>query len=179
MQRHQLKQKPARRQSVVRSRGFTVIEVIGVLSIIAILAAAMIPAMMRSLRWTERQNEEINLETIANGLKDYILRERIIPDENDWAQAVADEIAMPLNRVLVNDGGWTRVLFVDPDLRMGVTNTSVLPYSQTIQGSIFPVSPRAIILSSLTRSLPTLTTNEFDAVWDADPGTIPYTWSSD
>jgi type II secretory pathway pseudopilin PulG len=178
-QRHHLEQKRGRKQADFRTNGFTVIEVIGVLSIIAILAAAMIPAMMRSMRRTERQNEELNLETIANGLKDYMLRERIIPDENDWAQAVADEIEMPLNRVLLNDGGWTRVLLVDPDLRVGVTNTSVLPYSQTIQGSIFPVSPRAVILSSLTRSLPTLATNEFDAVWDADPGTIPHTWSSD
>lgn len=171
--------KSVRNRRGVRLGGYTVIEVLGVLAIIAILAAAMIPAMMKSLQRTERQNEEFNLETIANGLKDYILRDKAIPDENNWAQAVADELAMPLNRVQLNDAGWTRVLLVDPDLRMGSTNTSVLPFSQTIQGSIFPVSPRAILLSSLTRSLPTLNTNAFDDVWDADPGTIPSTWSSD
>ena len=64
---------PGRTCFVSRLSGFTLIEVVGVLSIIAILAAVMIPAMMKSMQRTERQNEELNLETIAEGLEAYML----------------------------------------------------------------------------------------------------------
>ena len=47
--------------------GFTTIEILGVLAIMSILVAAMIPAIMASFKRTERQNEEANLDAIATG----------------------------------------------------------------------------------------------------------------
>ena len=161
------------------NHGFTMIEILGVLAIIAILVAAMVPAIMGSLKRTERQNEETKLSAIAEGLGDFILRERSVPDASTWAQIVADELDMPVNTVALNEGGWDRVFMPDPNLLIGITNTSLLPYNQTIQGTILPVSPRAVIVSSLTRALPSLSTNEFSAIWDANPGDIPATWPSD
>ena len=164
---------------IVDLHGFTMIEILGVLAIVVILAAAMIPAIMASLKRSERQNEEINLKAISSGLRDYILRERSIPDESTWIQIVADELELPIDRIEFNEAGWSRVFMPDPDLRIGITNTSILPFDQTIQGTIQPVSPRAILVSCLTRSLPTLTTNHFDAMWDANPGDIPASWDLD
>lgn len=159
--------------------GFTLIEVMGVLAIVAILAAAMIPAIMASLKRSERQNEEANLDAIVIGLKDYIIRERSIPDESSWIQIAADELNISTDRVEFNEGGWIRVFMPDPLLRIGITNTSILPYTQTIQGSIQPVTPRALLISCLTRNLPTLSTNDFGSIWDAAPGDIPGSWSTD
>lgn len=155
------------------------IEILGVLAIIAIIAAIMVPSAMASLRRTERQNETKNLEALADGLNDYILRVGSIPDASNWAQVVADELAMPLSKVEVNQAGWKRKYVVDSDLRIGITSTSTLPYSQTIQGSIFPVSPRVILVSSLMKRLPAFSSADFDAMWDSNPNTIPATWSSD
>lgn len=159
--------------------GFTTIEILGVLAIMSILVAAMIPAIMASFKRTERQNEEANLDAIATGINDYVLRERSIPDDSSWVGIVADELDVDSSSILINDGGWDRIFMPDPSLRIGITNTSVLPYNQSIQGTILPISPRALLLSSLTRNLPSLATNDFDAIWDSDPGDIPAIWSSD
>jgi len=166
-------------------RAFSLIELIGVLAVIAILAAVAVPALIRQMDRIAGEQESAALKSFGDTLQQSILRKRYIPGASDWATNIATELGVDVANVTTNSRRQPRFILIDPALRIGNNNSSVLPYTQsnwvtqTSSGSVVtntarvvvaPLSPRLMILSSIGRALPTNivsgTSTNFNAIWD-------------
>jgi prepilin-type N-terminal cleavage/methylation domain-containing protein len=149
--------------------GFTLLELIGVMAVMAILAGALAPAVIQLLDEGYQTAEEQNLRTIGDALQRYIRQTKAIPRalDTEWPVAVANYAALPAPRVLTNDKNFNRRLYFDP--RFFSTVDQVFPgFAQDRGLASTPNSPRAMIVSNLQGAVTTaLNTNaQFQAVWD-------------
>ena len=156
---------------------------IGVLAVLAILAAVLVPKLIQRIDIAVADQETANLERLAAGLKNHILRNKNIPDQNTWAAVTAAELGLPVSGVLTNARGNPRVYAIDPAFRIGTTN-GTLPYTQTNTGSVMaPVSPRLVILSSLNAGIPipissgVIDAAGFSNIWNTADGAVPADWT--
>lgn len=169
--------------------GFTLIEMVGVLAVIMILATLIFGVTVRQLDQLEARKEDDALARLAEGLTRSIQRTRSIPAASNWVAVVATELGEDSTSVQVNPRNCARILWVDPRLEIG-TNGSGLPYQQSAAGSVVtndsgfvipPKNPRLILLSSLGPPFPASVVSggavaaNFDALWDAPPETRPTT----
>jgi prepilin-type N-terminal cleavage/methylation domain-containing protein len=165
--------------------GFTLIELIGVMAILAILVAVTAPPIIERIKQARAAKEMQDLPVFGAALSRHILRTRTIPNEN-WAQVIADELAVPINRVTTSSSGSLRVYLVDPAIHIR-TDTGILPYTQTAQGSADPPeNARVMLIASQVGSLPDFipsgvaaSSEIFDSLWDAPRGTIPQGWPAE
>jgi prepilin-type N-terminal cleavage/methylation domain-containing protein len=162
--------------------GFTLIEMIGVLTIIAILASAMVPNISREITRAIADAEDTELNAIAQSLKKYIGENHIIPGtaSGQWNSVIAPFIENSSSRILNNRASGTRRLILRTTNGIGA-----VPYDQSAvytagispQGNLpvaFPAQMRFILVSNLSGAAPAaaLTDVQFDAVWD-QAGIIP------
>lgn len=183
MNDHSSKSSEASGRAVVRrERGFSLIELIGVMAVISIMASVMMPSLITTLRRAAAERESAELRILARGLTDHIKRNKHIPDEKAWAQAIATELGRQLDSVAATANRSPRLYVIDPALRIGDADGK-LPYTQKAGGSIEPVSPRLMILTSLDRSktLPfssgVIDAKEFDAIWNTAEEGVPAGWT--
>ncbi len=155
-----------------RNHGFTLLELIAVLAVIAILSSVMAPGIVRAVDDAYSRAEDENLETLASGLRDYILRTRSIPSTTGsvWSAALATNTDYSAQQILVNRRNQQRVLVADPRFFTS-TDSSFSGYSQSTGLTSAPVSPRMMLISSLQGAVPSIANNSgtFDAVWNGDP----------
>ncbi|MEM9622478.1 MAG: type II secretion system protein [Pseudomonadota bacterium] len=149
-------------------QGFSLLELIGVMAVMAILAGALAPSVFQMLERGYQDAEKKSLAAIADSLSGYIRANKAIPDENinNWSTAVADFAALPPQRVTLNDKNFQRRLYVDPNFF--TTANQVFPgYVQDLGLGSPPNSPRLMLISSLEGSVsPVLnTTARFGDVW--------------
>jgi prepilin-type N-terminal cleavage/methylation domain-containing protein len=170
----------------VGRRGWTLIEMVAVLAIIAILSLVLVPVLLQEVDRLTRKDEENRLASIARGFQSSMLRNRTIASATNWASVVGTELGWRTEAVMTNGRGIARVFLIDPLLRIGPATNSVLPFTQDVSGSRAPTSPRLMIISSIGEALPTnivtgvaSSTNAFQAIWDAATDVIPsgWTWS--
>ncbi|MBX3746243.1 MAG: type II secretion system protein [Verrucomicrobiae bacterium] len=169
------------RSGLVRTRGFTLIELIGVMSILTILASAVTLNVVAQMKRAARETEARNLETMRDALRDRILRTKQIGTPNQWAQAIADELAIPLVHANETRLGYARRFLVDPGLQIGniMTGGVTLPYTQGMHGSIEPVNGRVMLISTLGAPLPGATNQAaFNAAWNSVEGQVPAGWTN-
>ncbi|MDX8411713.1 MAG: type II secretion system protein [Mariprofundaceae bacterium] len=152
------------------ARGFSLIEFIGVLAILAILSAVIAPNLIRQIDMAERDAEVEALHTLESGLRQYVRREKSIPDAKAWVDAVASQINRPAAQVHANKRGLARILVYDGQL------AAKLPFQQSSRG--FPNRPdrlRFMLISHLRQDIETLHpggdldsmgAGTFDAVWN-------------
>lgn len=166
------------------SRAWTLVELMGVLSLLAILSAVLVPLMVRELDRIARALEVREMAGFASAVEQGIRRQRQIPDATGWAGFVATELGRRVDEVQTNARGGRRLWIVDPRLRLGPASGATLPFQQGPSGSMEPVSPRAVLVSSLGEPLPATvrdgvasSTARFDAIWSAAPGSVPSGWS--
>ena len=155
----------------------TLIEMIGVLTVVAILAAVSLAFTVRHLDQIASDKETQNLRALGTALENSILRTRHIPDATDWASAVATEAGMNVDAVTNNFRNCQRVLLFDAG---GWLSTNV-PYTQTMQSATNitspPASARMMLVSTISGSLPVssgvLTTPYFSDLWNCADSTVP------
>ena len=164
-----------------RSAGFSLLELIGVLAIISILASILTPPIIQQINLAIARRETAQLTEIAAAFRLAVMRENRIPDETGWIDMVAAEWGRPSEDVRTNDRRTPRVFVIDGALRIG-TAEGTLPYLQGTQGSIQPVSPRILILSNLdpAKTIPVsdgvLAAADFAQLWNTPDDATPTGW---
>lgn len=168
---------PAQGQSGSRA-GLTLIEMIGVVAILAIVTAAVTPVAVRRMDIAARTKEYSDLTAISNALTTYIVRSNSVPGTNGtaWAAAVAGWLNQPVTNITTNPRRFQRLFMLDP------TSTLLLPYNQTgNNGTSAPVNMRVMIVSSIARTNVPPSIN-FSETWNwnnvLSPTVKPASWST-
>lgn len=142
---------------------FSLIEILGVLTIVAILATILTPRVISGIDREARETETFLLEKLHEGLERYVRSTHSLPGTNNWASAIASRNDLNTARVSQNRRGNARRLLVSTNFWSGASPQTGM--TQTVQGWPAPVQPRYLIVSSLDTSLPT-GTMDFDAMWN-------------
>jgi prepilin-type N-terminal cleavage/methylation domain-containing protein len=158
-------------------QGFTLIEMIGALAVMAILAAALLPALIKHTDKLVADQETATLQALGTALQNNVLRTRSIPppDNTAWVAVVTNELGMNAALVANNPRNRARVFVVDTN---GFSPLS-LPYMQTSAGSsVPPAQPRFMLVSSLGAALPGGVVSApaqaiFNDLWNTAPGAMP------
>ncbi|NKB99870.1 MAG: prepilin-type N-terminal cleavage/methylation domain-containing protein [Pseudomonadales bacterium] len=154
-----------------KAKGFSLLEMIGVLAVMAIFAGALAPSVFQMIEESYQGAEAQSVNTVAQALQDYARYTKSIPaaKSSKWPTAVADYAGLSPNRVLKNDKNFERKLFIDPDfLAGGGSGGSSIFYSQDQGLDTMPSSPRIMLVSNLEGKIkPKLkSASDFDDVWN-------------
>jgi type II secretory pathway pseudopilin PulG len=118
---------------------FSLLEMIGVLAVIAVLASAMLPAAIKRIDLRTREQEVVKLGAISNALTQSALRGKSVPDYSTWSGAAASYGSLSVSQLTANSRRFNRIYY-----GQGV------PYAQTPAGTnSFPGSCRAVVVSVL------------------------------
>jgi type II secretory pathway pseudopilin PulG len=159
----------------VRNRAFTAIEMVGALSIMALLAAAIIPSIIRKIDIATIQRETSDLSVMGNGLVREILNDKQFPATNGLTTAIATYLNMSVNQVATNPRGFSRMFMVDPNLKIAGAG---LPYVQLNTGSVTaPTNARVLILSTIAQPAVSTISDSFANIWNTPQGGKPSTWT--
>ncbi len=133
-----------------RSGGFTLLELVGVIAVLAILAGALAPSVVQMIDEGYRAAETENLQTISDGFVRYVRATKQIPStvDSDWTVAVAQFAALAPGKVLQNPKNHDRRLYADQMFFTNV-NSAFNGYTQDQGLSSAPFSPRLILASPL------------------------------
>lgn len=178
--RRRAEQTVRRELTSAASLGFSLVEMVGVLAVIAILATAVVPPVMKQMDDAARTKEMADQSAMAAALKSHVLRAKSIPDATTWAAVISDEAMMPMAAITNTPRGYARAFLIDTN---GWLGTVTLPYNQTTNGTATaPASARMMIVATLGRALP-LTSGQppaatFNDIWNTPQGAKPSTWTT-
>ncbi len=147
------------------SSGFTLVEMIGVLAILAILASFITPNVINQLRNARRDAEDTQLANIARGIELFIRQHHTFPA--NLAALSPDYVPVPPGQLTNNANGFLRYYDTKPSID-GYTNTIGLAPANLSDS-------RFILISDLTQNAnPTLTTEAgFQDEWERDETGTP------
>src|SRR6266498_2241621 len=106
-------------RSACRLRAFSLIELIAVLAATAIMAAALVPALVRHMDRIAGERESAALKSFADALQQSIRRNRYIPNHTDWATNVAAELGVDVANVTTSPRNQPRFFLIDPNWQIG------------------------------------------------------------
>ncbi|MBK9578402.1 MAG: type II secretion system protein [Fibrobacterota bacterium] len=162
-----------------RRGGFTLIEMVAVLAILAILAGAIVPTVSQSIRDARADAERRTLETIAQLVRDQVRRNGNVPSAASWAASLALLSELPVARLARNPDGWNRAYIPDPAWTP-VSTRPVLAGGWTQTPAVAdlvaaaPANARILVISDLNADAQTacqnMTAVQFSAVWDETAG---------
>src|ERR1051325_1061887 len=137
-------------------KAFSLIEMLGVVAIIAVLASVLLPSVVRQVDRANYTKETSNLSAFAEAISRSVTRTRTVPAGTNLAAAIAAEATLPLIQVVSNSLGVVRGFIMDPGISLPRGGVSGVPYNQTttVVLSNAPSNVRAIIVSSVSRSYP-------------------------
>src|SRR5882672_7418118 len=98
---------------------FTLIEVIGVLAVIGLLAAALVPALIRQMDRIAGDQESAALKACGDALQQSVIRNRYVPGAADWATNIAVELGENISNVMTNGRKQPRFFLIDPMWQIG------------------------------------------------------------
>lgn len=157
----------------------TLVEVIGVLAVMAVLAGVLIPVAIRSLDRIAHDKEAASLRTLGDAFQNSIMKTRSIPAQAGWVQFIATNAGIDVHSVTNNLRNRTRMLVFDKGSAWFSAN---LPYSQSASGSTaLPDNPRVMLVSSIASALPytDLDGSQFNSLWTTAEGSLPAGWTGD
>ena len=159
-------------------RGFTLIEMIGALAVVAVLASVLVPVAVNQVQTAMLNAETSNMNNFNNALVLQVLRTGQIPGAANWGTNMANWMMLPVANVTNNARGYSRVYLYDTN---GFGSAS-LPYIQSNGLTALPPNPRVMIVSSLSTNPPVtsggLGTNAFNGIWNTVAGSVPATWTN-
>ena len=156
--------------------GFSLIEMIGVIAIMAIAAAVITPNVARRISRANGDKEDQALATLAESLIRSVRTTQTIPGANSWTTNIAAQTALSANDVrYVNpsDPASGRVFLFHPSFSPTNASGSDPLWTQGVSGAASVTNVKILILSSHKSSL-TLPVSSgrassaavFDAIWD-------------
>lgn len=165
--------------------GFNMIEMVVVLTIMAILSLAVVPPLVRTMDRQARVSEQQSLQKLRSAAEQYIQRTFTVPVATNLFKSAGSDLGWNTVMVYTNARQNVRAFISDPAFRVGTTSSSTIPYTQPTAGSLQPVSPRFVIVSSLGPGLPTnivsgavLSTTLFNELWTTGDSIKPSSWTS-
>lgn len=168
---------PLQPPSIRNQRGFTLLELIGVLSILVLLSCLVAESVLQRVRLASRTAEAATLRTLAEAFKSAASRQRQLPAATNVVTLLSQELALTPSQVSLNPQKLARAILYDPSLGFGASGTA--PYIQGVRGAREVNNLRVLLVSSLTESLPDLSTsNHFASLWNASPNVLPADWPS-
>lgn len=149
-------------------RGFSLLEMIAVMAIMAIFAGVLAPTVFRTIDENLAIAEEQSLVAMAEALEGYVLDNKRVPSRlsSDWAPAIAERMSESSARILSNERGFARGVYFDP--RFLTTSDTAFPgFTQDLGLTSVPNSPRVLLVSDLAANAPSAPTTQaaFDAIW--------------
>ncbi|MCP5521627.1 MAG: hypothetical protein H7A46_08775 [Verrucomicrobiales bacterium] len=138
------------------SGAWTLIELVGVLAILSVLVLVGAGAGLAYADQLARDRERDSLQDIAEALRRSVSQTLVIPDQNGYANQIANFSGRPAASILRNARGNQRLLLIDP----GVTNSGFnLPFDQNAAplaggGAGTLNNLRMLLVSSLGAPLP-------------------------
>lgn len=148
--------------------GFTLIEMIGVMAVIAILASAIAPSVVDMAVKAKAEKEAISLKTLSESLHQSILQTKSIPlaATSSWVSAIAQQNNLPTSKIEFNHANFRRGYYIDPRFLTASDSTFSGYPSQGL--TVSPVSPRIMLVSNLTANAPSAPTTAaaFEAIWN-------------
>src|SRR5881396_841615 len=108
-----------RQPHLAKQRAFNLIEMIGVLAVMAILALALAPILIKQLDQIAGDKEASQLKGFAEAFRQGVLQTKSIPNTNGWYSIIATNLGLQTNQVLFNERHVGRVFLIDPSLRVG------------------------------------------------------------
>src|SRR3974377_1288021 len=81
---------------------WTLIELFGVLTVITILASILVPVLIRQTDKAVAVREVAPLKTFRDVFLQYVLANRVVPDQTTWYSAIASKMGCGTNDVLYN-----------------------------------------------------------------------------
>ena len=162
--------------------GFTMIELIAVLAVMAILISLAGSSAYVRLRQGYRDQEKANLDALAGALTNVARSTRYIPSSNTWGATLAAQLVLAEVKVTNNISGNNRSFLVDPGINVTLpytqTGTGIGSFTTTGGGGTAPANLRFIFLSSLADPIPSLTGITFDTIWNTADDALPTGWPS-
>lgn len=173
------------------SAGFSLIEMVGVIAIMAIIAALITPNLARRISQSNGDKEDQALDIIGDGLIRSVRATQTIPGANSWVTNVAAQVGLSANDIrYVNpaDTASARVYLIHPLFVPTNASTADPLWSQSASGASSVTNARLLILSSHKSNLAlpvssgrASSTTVFDNIWNwnYDPSTKapPSGWS--
>jgi prepilin-type N-terminal cleavage/methylation domain-containing protein len=145
--------------------GFTLVEMIGVLAIVAILASFIAPNVINQLKAAKRDAEDEQLATIAKGIELYVRQTRSFPAT--LTVLSPDYVPIALGQLTTNPNGFLRYFFVQPNMS-GFTNATGLLTTSLADA-------RFILITHLAQNVnPFIVTDaDFETWWSTDETGTP------
>jgi hypothetical protein len=151
---------------------------VGVLTIIALMAAALIPNLIRRIDHAAWTRETADLNVMAKGLVQTVLRDKIITNQVNLSAAIARYLDMAPAQVTATPRGFSRRFLVDPNLNLNGVTAAGLPFVQSNAAwSLPPANARVLMLSTIATPDVATISDTFASIWDTPLGGRPSTWA--
>jgi prepilin-type N-terminal cleavage/methylation domain-containing protein len=155
------------------SFGFTLIELIGVMAILAILAAVIAPNILQSVDAAAVRAERETARNLATAVENFVRRNRVLPTEENpavvlpalpaWASEIGSSAGLSVTDVAFNRRSQRRVYLIDPaPPRRRVIILSAMD-NQLVAPPAEPL-PRQLNINTAAR---------FDQIWTTPDGAVP------